>query len=233
MEKIGIIGAMDEEIENYLGGMENIAEIVEANIHFYQGKMNNKSVVVSKSGVGKVNSAVCTQILIDKFKIDQVIFTGVAGAIHPELEIGDVVISTTAMQHDMDASALGFAKGTIPFSEKSVFNADKHLVDMAYEASNEVSRGNTYKGMILSGDQFIAGGEQAKSLYEQFEGFCTEMEGAAVAQVCDMNEIPFVIVRSLSDKADGSAHVNFAEFSINAAENSYRIVHKMLGKINV
>lgn len=230
--RIGIIGAMDEEIENYKQGISDMSQLDKANINFYQGKMNGNQVVLCKSGVGKVNAAVCTQILINEFKIDQIIFTGVAGALHPELEIGDIVISTDAMQHDIDATALGFEKGSIPFAEKSKFEADEHLIELALHASKEVNEGKTISGPILSGDQFIAGGEDANSLYQNFGGYCTEMEGAAVAQVCDMNKIPFVIVRSMSDKADGSAHINFSEFTIFAAKRSYQIVDKMLKLIN-
>ena len=231
MKKIGIIGAMIEEIEHYRQSMINVEETRKANITFYEGQLNNNQVILCQSGVGKVNAAVCTQILIDDFEIGQVIFTGVAGALNNELEIGDIVVSTAAMQHDMDASALGFQKGTIPFAEKSVFIADEKLVNLALQASEEVNEGRTFSGMVLSGDQFIAAGESAHSLYEQFEGYCTEMEGAAVAQVCDMNDIPFVIIRSMSDKADGSAHINFNEFAAHAAERSFLIVDKMLNML--
>lgn len=226
--KIGIIGAMDAEIENFKRGMSDIAQTKKANITFYQGKINRHSVILCKSGVGKVNAAVTTQILVDDFQIDQIIFTGVAGALHPDLEIGDIVISTAAMQHDLDATPLGFDKGMIPFAEKSIFPADKYLSDLAQRASEELSEGKTVRGLILSGDQFIAEREQVQTLFQQFEGYCTEMEGAAAAQVCDMNNIPFVIIRSMSDKADGSAHINFAEFTPLAAERSYQIVNNML-----
>lgn len=228
MKKTGIIGAMPEEIENFQENMKNINTIKKANITFFEGELNGSPMVLCQSGVGKVNAAVCTQVLIDKFNIDQIIFTGVAGALHPELEIGDIVISTAARQHDIDASALGFEKGTIPFAKRSIFRADEQLVDLALKASSEVSDGKTVLGLILSGDQFIAAGELSKGLYEQYNGFCTEMEGAAVAQVCDMNSIPFVIVRSMSDKADGSAEVNFAEFTKLASKRSFEIVDTML-----
>jgi len=229
--KIGIIGAMAEEIERYKQGMEDISSIEKAGITFYEGKMDGKAIVLSKSGVGKVNAAVCTQILIDTFQVDQIIFTGVAGALHPDLEIGDIVISTAAQQHDMDASALGLEKGTIPFAQASVFLADPTLIQLAEKASEAVTDRKVVQGLILSGDQFIAGGDQAKALYEQFNGYCTEMEGAAVAQVCYMNNLPYVIVRSMSDKADGSAHINFTEFIEIASQRSYQIVTRMLAMI--
>ncbi|MCF6094900.1 5'-methylthioadenosine/adenosylhomocysteine nucleosidase [Microaerobacter geothermalis] len=225
---IGIIGAMDEEIALYKQEMESQKESVRAGISYYQGKLAGHEVVLCKSGVGKVNASVCTQILIDLFEVTSVIFTGVAGALHPELEIGDVVISSECQQHDIDVTALGFAKGIIPFSEKSVFEADPVLMTKAMEASRHVIEGKTVSGKILSGDQFVASREKVKELYEEFGGLCTEMEGAAVAQVCGLNEVPFVIVRSMSDKADGSAHVNFAEFTHLASKRSFQIVMNML-----
>ncbi len=228
---IGIIGAMDEEIESYKLKIEDITETKIAKIIFYQGLMSGQQIVLCKSGVGKVNSAVCTQILIDKFQVDKIIFTGVAGALHPDLNIGDIVISTIAQQYDIDASPLGFEKGFIPYSEKSIFEADNELINIALKASEEVSDVNIISGKILSGDQFIADVGLAKELYEKFKGLCTEMEGAAVAQVCNMNNIPFVIVRSMSDKADHSANVNFSEFAKFAADRSYLIVDKMLRDI--
>lgn len=227
-KKIGIIGAMNEEIELFLDGMSNVTQYKKAGIIFYEGSMNNKSAILCKSGVGKINAAVCTQILIDDFNIKQVIFTGVAGALHPELQIGDIVVSTAAMQHDIDASALGFNRETIPFADKSTFEADNELIRLALKASEDINEGRVVTGLILSGDQFISAGQAAKELHQLFGGYCTEMEGAAVAQVCHMNEIPFVIVRSMSDKADGSAHINFPEFTKLASGRSYLIVDKML-----
>lgn len=232
MAKIGIIGAMNEEIENFLDGMSNVTQHKKAGIIFYEGSMNGVSVILCKSGVGKINATVCTQILIDDFNIEQVIFTGVAGALHPDLEIGDIVVSTAAMQHDIDASALGFSRGIIPFADKSVFEADKSLIELALKASEDINEGRVVVGLILSGDQFISAGPAAKELHELFGGYCTEMEGAAVAQVCHMNGIPFVIVRSMSDKADGSAHINFPEFTKLASKRSYLIVDKMLKMID-
>jgi len=136
------------------------------------------SVVLCKSGVGKVNAAVSTQVLIDQYQVDAVIFTGVAGALHPDLDIGDIVISTECQQHDVDASPLGFAPGEIPFQETSVFQADPHLVALAEEASEKASGGKTMKGKILSGDQFISDTERVRKLHERFGGnVCGEWKG--------------------------------------------------------
>lgn len=228
---IGIIGAMDEEIKLYKQGLQDCTETRKAGITFYTGKFQNREIVLCKSGVGKVNASVCTQILIDLFQVIQVIFTGVAGALNPLLSIGDVVVSSDCQQHDMDVTALGFRRGEIPFSLQSVFKADEKLVQLAVDASKEVVEGKTMAGRILSGDQFIADHNVVKTLHAELGGDCTEMEGAAVAQVCAMNEIPFVIVRSMSDQADGSAHVNFAQFTRLASKRSFEIVQRMLNKL--
>lgn len=230
-QKIGVIGAMKEEIELFHQQMEKVSSSTKANIQFSEGQFLGKPVVLCKSGVGKVNAAVTTQILIDTFGVDAIIFTGVAGAVDPELNVGDIVISTECLQHDMDVTALGFTRGTIPYEETSTFCADEGLRRLAAEVSGELFGDRVKEGRVLSGDQFIASREVVGQLYEELNGSCTEMEGAAVAQVCSMNRIPFVVIRSMSDKADGSAHVNFAEFTVQASENSYRIVEQMLKRL--
>lgn len=230
--RIGIIGAMEEEIALYQQAMTEKDKVVKAGIVYQQGELAGVPVVLCKSGVGKVNASVCTQILIERFQVDRVIFTGVAGAVDPQLEIGDLVISTDCLQHDVDVTALGFQPGQIPFQEKWIWEADAELVRVAVAAGEKLGEEvRVVKGRILSGDQFLADREKVNRLYEQFAAACTEMEGAAVAQVCAMNEIPFVIVRSMSDKADGSAHVNFAEFTQLAAQRSYAIVTEMLKRL--
>lgn len=224
---IGLMGAMDEEIELLLAGMENVKQYTYAGIKYAEGDIYGQHVVVCKSGVGKVNAAVTTQLLIEKFSVSKVIFTGVAGAVHPELEIGNIVISTKCIQHDMNVTPLGYKRGEIPYQEVSAFPADPELMKLAEKACEQL--GVSYrKGIVLSGDQFIASKDIVKGLYEELDGACAEMEGAAVAQVCYMNEVPFVILRGMSDKADGSAHVNFAEFTVKSSHQSHRIVEAML-----
>lgn len=226
--KIGIIGAMKEEIALFLEHMEQVETTEKARIQFLEGLLHNQRIVLCKSGVGKVNAAVTTQILIDTYGVDCIIFTGVAGAVHPDLNVGDIVISSELMQHDMDVTALGFPRGTIPYEEVSLFVSDERLKQAALDASNELFPGQVQVGRVLSGDQFIASRDTVAKLYSELQGTCTEMEGAAVAQVCAMNSIPQVVIRSMSDKADGSAEVNFAQFTLQASENSYRIVDHML-----
>ncbi|MGG1514781.1 5'-methylthioadenosine/adenosylhomocysteine nucleosidase [Paenibacillus oryzisoli] len=227
-QKIALIGAMNEEIELLVAHMTDIRETVKAGITFREGRFYDKDVVVCRTGVGKVNAAVTTQILIDQFGASAVIFTGVAGAVAPELQIGDIVISSECMQHDMDVTALGFARGIIPYEGTSVFQADSQLVELAEASGARLFPGRVKKGRVLSGDQFIASREIVAGLHQELEGVCVEMEGAAVAQVCSMNAIPYVVLRSMSDKADGSAHVNFAEFTVQASENSYKMVEDIV-----
>lgn len=233
LKKIGIIGAMVEEIERFLMHIDSPDVTRLAGIDYISGHMEGLPVVVCKSGVGKVNAAMCAQLLIDRFAVDAVIMTGVAGAVDLRLNIGDVVVSSDCMQHDMDVTALGFARGIIPFAEHSLFPADQTLIDAALQAASQETEVQTLVGRVLSGDQFIADREVVTMLREQLQGSCTEMEGAAVAQVCFLNELPFVIIRSISDRADGSAHANFAEFTPLAAERSSRLVHNIIKHVQI
>jgi len=228
--RIGIIGAMVEEIEllNQNVKITNKTEL--AGITYYEGNFHGVDIVYCKSGVGKVNAAVTTQLLFT-FNVNSVWFTGVAGALDPRLNVGDIVISKSAIQHDMDVTPLGFAKGVIPFQEVSEFVADETLVKLAVNAANTLFPNRAIVGKVLSGDQFIASIEKVSELFETFSGACAEMEGAAVAQVCAMNNKPFVIIRSMSDKADGSADVTYAEFVVEAANNSYSIIEHMIKQL--
>ncbi len=229
MDTIGIIGAMDEEVMTLKEKMD-IKEVRSiASLEFYIGKLNNTSVVVVMGGIGKVNAAMCTQVLIDCFQVDAIINTGVAGALSDELEIGDVVISSDMVQHDMDATAFGYAIGQVPRLDVFSFKADEHLISVAERAADVLPQStNVYVKRIVSGDMFIAGKEKKNWLVDKFDGFCTEMEGAAVAQVAHINKTPFVIIRSISDKADDSAEMNFEEFVNLAANNSCKMIEKML-----
>lgn len=228
---IGIIGAMQEEIDLLLRALEDAVELQRSGIRYVAGSLHGRKVVVCKSGVGKVNAAVCTQVLIDRFSADRIIFTGVAGALDPELEIGDIVVSTSGMQHDIDVQALGYARGVIPYQEVSDWTADPALAAAARAAADKLYPGHVKSGKVLSGDQFVADRALVLKLRDELGGACVEMEGAAVAQVCAMNEVPYVVIRSISDKADGSADVNFAEFTVTAADRSFAIVNEMLQHI--
>lgn len=228
---IGIIGAMQEEIDLLLAALEDAVELQRSGIRYVAGSLHGRSVVVCKSGVGKVNAAICTQVLIDRFNADKVIFTGVAGALDPELDIGDIVVSTTSAQHDIDVTALGYARSVIPYQDVSDWAADPALSAAAQAAGDKLYPGHVKAGKVLSGDQFIADRQLVLRLREELGGACVEMEGASVAQVCAMNKVPYVVIRSISDKADGSADVNFAEFTVTASNRSFAIVDEMLQHI--
>lgn len=230
--RIGLIGAMKEEIEQYKQHMEHQKQESIARITYYSGTLQGKEIVLCQSGVGKVNAAVCTQILLMHYQVDCVVFTGVAGAVHPQLTIQDIVVSTDTMQHDMDATAIGFGLGEIPYAETSVYPSDPKLSQLAYDASvKHYGVDRVMRGRVLSGDQFIADRNKVKRLHEQFDALCTEMEGSAVGQTCHMNGVPYVVIRSMSDKADGSASVNYEEFTVAAADQSYQIVQDMLAEL--
>lgn len=225
---VGIIGAMQEEVRLLQQRLQEAAVQHHAGMMFYTGRLHGRQVVCVKSGVGKVNAAVCTQVLIARFGAEAILFTGVAGALDPSLEIGDIVISSSSMQHDMDATPLGFARGEIPYQEVYDFPSDSGLIRLAEQACGRVYPGRCRIGKVLSGDQFIADRDAVKWMHEALNGTCVEMEGAAVAQVCHLYGIPHVIIRSMSDKADGSAHVNFEEFKGEAAEKSIAIINEMI-----
>lgn len=229
---IGIIGAMNEEIIELKEVMEDIQEEKKVNLTFYKGILKGKEVVLVECGIGKVNAAICTTLLINHYKVDKVIFTGVAGGVNPAIEVGDMVISTELIQHDFDTTAFGNEHGVIPRMETSIFKADETLKRVAEEVALEkFGRGKVWTGVILSGDQFVASGDKITWLRETFNGECTEMEGAAVAHVCSLFNTPFLILRSISDKANHDANVDFAEFVHLAAKNSKEILEGILERI--
>lgn len=229
MKRIGIIGAMEEEVELLLAKIELEEKVEKAGLEFYVGNLRGKEVIVVKCGVGKVNSAMCTQILISEFGAEALVNIGVAGALNDELNVNDIVISTDAIEYDMDASAFGDPKGTIPRMDCSEFKADERLINAAFEAAVKENKGhNVMKGRVVTGDLFVADMETKNELVNDFGGFCCEMEGAAMAHVCYLNRTPYVIIRAMSDKADGSADVTFDEFAKLAAVTSANIVMDML-----
>jgi len=229
LRKIGIIGAMEEEITAIKNKMkiQNVRSI--SSLEFYVGILHGKEIVLVRAGIGKVNAAICTQILIDCFSIEAIINVGVAGGLGSNLKIGDIVISDEAVQHDVDATGFGYELGIIPRMKNSFFKSDRNLINIAKKASETLSIDiGIYTGRILTGDQFISSIDKKKELEEKFNGLCAEMEGGAIAQTCYLNNIPFVIIRSISDNADDSAEVNFEEFSQLAAANSCKMIDKII-----
>jgi len=231
---IGIIGAMDEEVEEIKDKLI-VDEIIEkAGMKFFKGKLDEgkKDVVVVRSGIGKVNAAVCTQILIDDFGVEGIFNTGIAGSLDNNIDIGDIVLSVDTLQHDMDAVEFGYNVGIIPRMPESTFKADSELLDIAEKECDELFGDiKIHKGRVVSGDQFISDKNKKNWLVETFNGMCTEMEGAAIAQCAYLNNIPFLIIRSISDKADDSANMDYATFEKEAIANSVKLMIAVAGKL--
>ena len=208
---IGIIGAMDEEVEQIVAVMDIEREETKAQMTFKAGKLAGKDVVIVRSGIGKVNAAVCTQILVDDFGVDYVINTGIAGSLKNEINIADIVISDDVLHHDMDATGFGYAPGQIP-----------RMV---------VPQIGVHVGRVVSGDQFISDKAVKERISANFDGYCTEMEGAAIAQAAYLNGVPFVILRAISDKADDSATMDYPTFEKQAIHNSVLLLKELVSRI--
>lgn len=229
---IGIIGAMEEEVAHLKEAMQVEKTVERAAMTFVKGKLDGKDVVVVRSGIGKVNAGICAQILADLFEVDTLINTGVAGSLDAALDIGDIVISTDAVQHDMDVSALGDPVGQIPRLDTFAFPADERLVQLAVQANEEANPDiHTFTGRVVSGDQFVSDGAVKERLVTQFQAKCTEMEGAAIAQAAYLNKISCVIIRAISDKADNSSTMDYAAFEKQAITHTVRLVRNLMGKV--
>ena len=229
---IGIIGAMEEEVAALKAAM-NMEETVEyASMQFCKGELCGRQVVVVRSGIGKVNAGICAQILADKFDVDILINTGIAGSLDAAIDIGDMVISTDLVEHDMDATIFGDPLGQVPRMDTFAFPADKTLIEKAVAANREVNPDiKTFTGRIVSGDQFVSSSEVKEKLVKNFGAKCTEMEGAAIAHAAYLNKISCVIIRAISDKADNSATMDYPTFEKQAIRHSVRLVQNLLPRI--
>lgn len=229
---IGIIGAMDEEVAALKEQMEVEKVTDRASMQFVTGRLEGKEVTVVRSGIGKINAAVCAQILVSEFHVDTLINTGIAGSLEAKIDIGDMVISTDALHHDVDAVAFGYPLGQVPRMEVLAFPADEKLIRLAVEANEEANPDiHTFTGRIVSGDQFVASDDVKAKIRENFGGLCTEMEGAAIAHAAYLNHISYVIIRAISDKADGSATEDYPTFERKAIAHSVRLVTTLLRKM--
>ena len=232
MKTIGIIGAMEVEVAILKEKMEDVRIIKKASMDFYEGILAGKKVVVVRSGIGKVNAGICAQILADVFSVDAIINTGIAGSLNKNINIGDIVLSTDVVQHDMDATGFGYRKGQIPHMPVFFFNADDNLRRLAAEVCKEVNPDiQVFEGRIASGDQFVCDQDVKNRIVSEFSAYATEMEGAAIGQAAYLNEIPFLVVRAISDKADGSAQMDYSEFEKAAVDHSVRLTLNMLARI--
>lgn len=229
--KIGIIGAMDVEVNELIESMNNIKKETISGIVYYEGTLQDKDVVVAKCGVGKVHAAVCAQTMILRYKPDALINTGVAGSLNSNLDIADLVISDNVVQHDMDTSGIGDPVGLI--SGLNIINipCPKELVEKIKKSADTIEGTNVKVGTIASGDQFICNQDKKEYIVKHFDALCAEMEGAAIGHVCFLNKVDFCIIRAISDKADGSAHMDFPEFVKIAAKKSTQLINTFLKNI--
>ena len=222
----GIIAAVIEEAEAIKQEIENIKEIVINEISSFTGKFNEKELVFVQSGIGKVNAAITATLLIEKFNVKEVIFSGVAGSLDARLKIGDVVIGRDIVQHDVDATAFGYKMGQIPQMKEWAFESDKDLIEKTAKINN--INPQILLGRILTGDQFISKKDVKIQLGKDFDALCVDMESGAVAQVCARLGIKFLIIRSISDSITDDSGMEYTSFVKLAAENSKKILKEII-----
>ena len=231
MTKLGIIGAMRIEVETLLDKMENVTMTKHAWSEYYEGTLEGLDVVVVQCGVGKVNAAMCAQILCSCYGVTHLVNTGIAGSLCADLDIGDLVVSRDAMYHDFDCNAFGYPSGKVPGMDVIAFPADETMMGYAFAAAEAVNPGHTRIGRVASGDQFVAEKALKEKIIANTQGLCTEMEGAAIAQAAYRNGIPFVILRAISDKADDSAEMDYPTFERIAAHRCAEVTCKLAAKL--
>lgn len=227
--KLGIIGAMEIEVAALKENMENKSEKTVAGSVYVEGTLEGLSVVIVQCGVGKVNAALCVQVLCDCFQVTHIVNTGVAGSLNAELDIGDFVISKEAVYHDFDCSTINpkYALGQVPGMEIVAFPSDDLLIRLASAAAKAHCSGRAHVGIIATGDQFVASKEQKERIIKNTNALCTEMEGAAISQAAYRNGIPVVVIRAISDKADNTAWMDYAYFEAIAARQGTEVVRSM------
>ena len=231
---IGIIGAMDKEVNDLKALMENDSLEVKtvAGMEFWSGRLSGHEVVLVRSGIGKVNAAVAASILADTFKVRAIINTGIAGSLDSQIDIGDIVLATDALEHDMDVTGLGYERGIVPDQEISIYEADEKLRKTAKKVCEKVNPDiKVFEGRVISGDQFISKKEVKDDLVSTFKGMCTEMEGAAIAHTAWLYNVPYLIIRSISDKADDRSDMDYPSFQKKAIEHSVKRVACLMAEL--
>ncbi len=231
MTKLGIIGAMDIEVALLKEKMENMTVTQKAGMAFYDGVLEGLPAVVVQCGVGKVNAAMCAQILCACFDVTHLVNTGIAGSLAAELDIGDLLVSRDAMYHDFDCVHFGYEMGRVPGMDVVAFPASKVMVNYALAAAESVHPGHARVGRVASGDLFVAEREAKERIIAKTGAMCTEMEGAAIAQTAYRNGVPFVILRAISDKADDSAQMDYPTFERIAAQRCAQVAMAMAKRI--
>ena len=229
--KLGIIGAMDVEVALLKEKMKNVTAKDRAGSAYYEGTLEGAPAVVVQCGVGKVNAALCAQILISEFGVTHLVNTGIAGSLYADLDIGDLVVSQDAIYHDFDISYWGRAIGEVPGMGVVAFPADEALIACAFDAAESVNPGHTRIGRVASGDQFVCNKEKKDKIIADTSARCTEMEGAAIAHAAYRNAVPFVILRAISDKADDSAEMDYPTFEAIAARRCAEVTMAMARKL--
>lgn len=233
MKKLGIIGAMEMEVATLKNLMTVDRIITKAGMDFYEGSLDGKPVVIVQCGIGKVNAGMCVQILADLFNVTHILNTGVAGSLNAKLDIGDILVSKAALQHDMDVTPLGYEPGQIPGIDTLSFPANEEMYNTALTACHKVNPDiNALLGLVVSGDQFISSKEVKDRLVNVFHGDCAEMEGASIAQASYLNNLPFIVIRAISDKADNSAEMDYPTFEKKAAEHCAKMVVEFVKNFN-
>ena len=229
MNTIGIIGAMEEEVAILKEKMSEVTVLEKAGMEFFKGILGGQQVVIVRSGIGKVNAGICTQILADVFQVNAVINTGIAGSLKAEINIGDIVLSTDTMQHDVDAREFGYEIGQVPRMDTRTFPADNRLRETALQVCRKVNPEiQVFEGRVASGDQFVADKETKEKIIANTQAYCTEMEGAAIGQAAYLNGIPYLVIRAISDKADDSAHMDYPAFEKEAIRHTVNLVENMM-----
>lgn len=232
MKKLGIIGAMAVEIETLKENMSDLTVTTRTGMEFYEGTLEGLSVVVVQCGIGKVNAAICAQVLCDCFGVTHLVNTGIAGSLCADLDIGDMVVSKDAMWHDFDCVHFGYEMGKVPGMDVVSFPADTSMMEYAYAAAEAVNPGHTRIGRIASGDKFVAEKALKENIIAITGALCTEMEGTAIAQTAYRNGIPFAILRAISDKADDSAEMDYPTFERIAAHRCAEVTRTLAKQLN-
>lgn len=230
MKKIGIIFAMKEELSALKKYLTITNEYSIFNLKFYESKTNNIEIVLVECGVGKVNAARTTQILIDNMKVDYIFNIGVAGGVSNKLSVGDIVLGEKLVQHDFDITSFNHEKGYIP-SVGVYIDSDTYLLNIANEVLNSIKDITYHRGVIASGDIFCTETKMSEKIATKFNALCVEMEGASIAQVCFLSHVPFLIIRSISDVINDNNKVTYEEFLLNSCNKVADVMIKILNKI--
>lgn len=233
--KIGIICAMNEEFELIHKNI-TVKKITEkSNLKFIEGTLHNKEIVGVICGIGKVNAAICTQMLISEFNCTHILNSGVAGGIKPGINFKDVVIATDLIQHDVDVTKFGYKIGEVPNIGTYEFKTDAYLLNLAKNICTDLTSENPnfkfHMGRIVTGDQFISDNKTSEYLHNTFNAYACEMESASIAHTCYLNEVCFLIIRSISDNGGNIAENEFNTFLKEASKNSYIILEKIIKEI--